>query len=159
MATPLALRSTQVRMYIAWMAHAVYDYPKCNPGNTASRAWDTVSQDKVHPYISMWHNIGDFYITSKLKDMSDEEITESWTAGIRVGVKEITGHTTVSAESLRQAQLDWKNRGWTRYESKRAKRHKWINKGAVIGALACFGLFDFSSVSEAGEVVTEELFS
>ncbi len=138
MATPLALRSTQVRIYIAWMAHSVRKYEHCDPGNTASRAWNTVSQDKVHPYIKMWHNIGDFYMNSALKEMSDEEITDQWKAAIRVGFS--TDETTVPAEFVRQAQLDWDKRGWTRYESKRAKRHKLFNKAALIGVLACSGL-------------------
>ena len=42
-------------------------------------------------------------------------------AAIRVGFK--TPNKSIDAATVRQAVVDWKNRGWTRYVKRSASRH------------------------------------
>ena len=138
MYTPLALRAPKVRLITGWFAQALNNYAVCKPANTAQRAFSCMTENRVHPYIRMWHNIGHVYLALGFNKLSDEEIIDIYNAAIKVGYKNSYGN--ISAEGLRKAVVEWDKRGWTRYESKRDKRHKLFNKGLVMGAVLCTGL-------------------
>ena len=145
MKTPLALRPLNVRLAVAYMSQAWMEYPECLPGNTFTRAYSFVKEDDTHPYISMWHSIGKCYDAMSFGELTDDEILDRYKGSIHIGFK--AGTKTISAEQVRQAQLLWHNRNWKRYETKRNTRHKLANKAAVVTALLCVGVFDFTSVT------------
>ena len=140
MSTPLYLRSTQVRLYIAYMADAWRSYPDTDTGNTLSRIKDSFdsTQDGDHKYLDMWSSIGAFFEKMGYKEMHDSEITDAFNAAFAIGFTAPNG-TKVEASAIKATVKRWRNNGWFRYEQKRASRRKIFGRVAIIG-LACVGL-------------------
>ena len=142
MNTPLALRKPSVRLAVAYLAHARYDYQACSPDNSFSRfanyCGDLVSSDiDSHPWHKMWCSIGKFYTTMKYDEMSDDEILDQYNAALRVGFK--TPTRQIEAAAVQQAVKDWNQRGWKRYVQRSASRHGLATKLAI-GSLVIFGI-------------------
>ncbi len=142
MKTPLALRSLNVRLATAYMAHAVNNYMNCKPGNSFTRfgtalkcaCKDEFSNDS---WYTMWCSIGDFYNEMDFGEMSDEEIIEQYNGALRVG---FTYRKQIEASAVQSAVKAWSDRKWKRYVQKSSSRHKWTGRAALIAALTCVGV-------------------
>ena len=121
MNTPLAMRPFHTRLAVAYLADAVYKFPRAvKPGNTATRAAELFN----HPYYQMWAKIGDFYINEGFADMADDEIREIYHTALRLGYNCKSTLTTVPCAQIAEATAKWAKCGWKRYESRRNERHR-----------------------------------
>ena len=146
MKTPLAFRNVDVRLFIAYMAHAVHGFQETQPDDTIGR-WlngnNIHEGETYHRYTQMWEKIGSFYIEQGLNAMSDKEISDLYKGASRVGF-EYRG-TQVEPMKVLKAQQTWHQRNWTRYEqrrnSRRAKAWQVAPWAASIGFACVTGVF------------------
>jgi hypothetical protein len=140
MKTPLALRPVNVRLAVAYMAHAAIVFKNRKPGNSFTRFGDFcktfVDDCAMTPWFTMWCSIGTFYDKMEFGNMSDEEIIEQYNGALRVG---FVYHTKIEASAVQSAVKAWSDRGWKRYLQRSASRHKWTGRVAIVTALACVG--------------------
>ena len=134
----LELRPVKTRLYAAYIADAYMGgFPKCNPGNTFTRAMDHIESGNASKYRNMWDNIHRVYDTFRMYEMADDEIAELYatyvSSGYTNGTRKITGMDIMNAKRR------WDERGWKRYESKRNGRRT-VARMATVPVLACFGI-------------------
>ena len=133
----LQFRPVQIRLYVAYMADAAYQFAKCEPGNTVTRIFDGWDNGSGHPYAHMWTRIDAWYNVRKLYELSDAEIIEMFNGYRATGYQ--CGDRTVTGMDIMNAKRRWDDNGWTRYERKRNGRRT-VARMAIVPALACFGI-------------------
>ena len=145
--TALCLRSLNARLTAAYMATAFMSvdgqsYPACSPGNTFTRmrdefqaGWKGTAGD---PYVDMWESIQKFYKSQGWDKLCDQELLDLRQAAMAIGFTTKAGKK-VEATAIHKAIKLWANRGWFRYEPRRATRRRFARRGGLI-ALACVGV-------------------
>ena len=125
----LALRPIQVRLAVAYLAHAEHnasphllDFPNCIPGNSFSRI-GTKCNHFTHQYTVMWENIRKFYDKNKFSELCDAEIKERAAVAMSIGFTTKSG-IVIPAETVHKARKTWQTNGWFRYEQRRNGRRQ-----------------------------------
>ena len=98
--TPLALRPLDIRLKVAYLADAFNSYAPTEPGNTLSRAYSSL--DGTHPYVAMWHSIGNFYTKQEWTELSDAELKEELIVAFRrlaIHIKPLVQSATLKTSS------------------------------------------------------------
>lgn len=131
MHTPLALRPLDVRLKVAYMAHAQHGFENVDPGNTYDRICSGNPQEDPMKYNYMWNQIGAYYTSLGFQEFSDKKIKDAY-------AKALTTGTAVS-----KAVDQWSEYGWTEYENRRDGRRRAAKQWgmpivAVVGM--CFGV-------------------
>ena len=131
MHTPLALRPLDIRLMVAYMAHAQYDFDQVDPGNTYDRHFAKSVQNGPMMYNRMWNIIGSYYTNLGFQEFSDKKIKDAYTKALTTG------------KAVSRAVDQWNEYGWTEYEHRRDGRRRaarqWGMPVVALGA-ACFGI-------------------
>ncbi len=152
MKTLLAFRPVNVRLAVAHLAQAYFNFKNTEPLDTIHRmctdigepveyAGNRFMKDKnVHAYTAMWCYIGEFY-DDMFSSCSDQEILAKASGYLRTGFT--YKGTDITSHDIIQASILWDKREWDRYEERRNGRrsfaYKAISPVAVLAG-ACFGV-------------------
>lgn len=146
MKTLLAFRPVNVRLAVAHLAQAYFNFDNTTPLDTIHRlfvpAEEPVQYGKYcyHPYTVMWCCIGEFY-NDMFSSCSDQEILAKASGYLRTGFT--YKNTDITSHDIIQASILWDKREWDRYEERRNGRrsftYKAISPVAVLAG-ACFGV-------------------
>lgn len=139
--TPLALRPLDIRLKVAYLADAFNSYAPTEPGNTLSRAYSSL--DGTHPYVAMWHSIGNFYTKQEWTELSDAELKEELIVAFRLGYTHKATGAIRNAEDILKCVQKWRDCGWFRYEQHRDGRrtnvYRWAPLGVSVAILLTTG--------------------
>lgn len=139
MNTPIEIRPVNIRLLIAYMADAhIGPFPKCEPGNTFTRAYEFINDGTHSQYHNMWYKISSFYSFKRLYEMSDSEIVDYFNNARANGI-DPDGNGCTGMDIMRAKQR-WSDNGWTRYEQKRNGRRSVAFKIVPAAILATMGI-------------------